>query len=110
MSVNKNTPRKRTVSKIEKMEQLLVKEKQCLENLEIAKNRLQTVRDEIAQAQKELIGQEFLKIPPDEFLQISKNLETQKVPAGEIFQLLANGDFQKLQEIYDGMKNADSGF
>ena len=109
MSDKKNVPRKKPISKSEKLEQLLIKEKQLEENVEIAKGKLQVVRNEIADTQKEIGGLEFLKLRPDEFLRITKNLEEQKIPVGEILKLLSDGDFMKLQEIYDGMKNTKGG-
>jgi len=83
-----------------KLQTLLNKEEKYLQIIKDAKARLAVVQKEIEAEKIKVISLSFLDISPDEFLEITENLQAKKIPAGEILRLISDGDFQKLQEIF----------
>jgi len=81
--------------------------RQSLASLEKRKTARDNLATEIAAVQMEIAGLDFLNIKPDEFVLMHDNLERQQISTSEILKLLANGDFEKLQEIYSALKDAD---
>lgn len=103
-NTTKPKTKRRSPTPKERLKSLLAKEQRLVSVIAESNVKLKEVRKEIEAAKREAVGLDFLAINTDEFMLILDNLEQMNMPPSEILKLFADGNINKLQEIYLGTK------
>ena len=104
---NKPQSTNRRITPKEKLKLLLEKEKRLVGNIERYQAQLKEIRKEIPILRSQMAAQDFLNLDVNTFIKLSDELEKQDIQTSQILMFLAEGNFEKLHEIYESLNDIE---